>query len=353
MSTAAFADWVSRARARDILEEAVSRGAVLKRAGREHVGPCPVCQGTDRFSVNPAKRIFNCRGAEGGDVIAMVQHLDGVSFTQACEALTGEPPPGRESKPLSEVQKAARVKALADAKARERAQKEAQEAYEQDTTAAALAIWNASIGIGGTPAESYLRSRGLGAPGVMLEPVLRFHPGLPYPGMTGKFPAMVCRVDDVAGEFTGVWRVFLRPDGSGKLDCAAPKLGLGPAAGGAVRLGGIGPKLGIAEGVETALGAWLLTGRKYPVWASLSTAGMIRFELPPDAKQLVIYPDGDRPMRRNGDEYVSAVPAGRKAAQALLARMKQDGARCTLAAEPPAKRDYLDLWNAQTREAAE
>ena len=89
----AFDDWKSRAQAADILAEAQARGAVLKRTGHEWVGPCPTCGGRDRFGVNTAKRIFNCRGACGGDVIEMVMHLDGVSFMQACEALTGEPPP--------------------------------------------------------------------------------------------------------------------------------------------------------------------------------------------------------------------------------------------------------------------
>jgi hypothetical protein len=121
--TTAFDDWKAKAQEADILGEAVARGAKLKRAGREHVGPCPACGGTDRFSINIQKRIFNCRGAQGGDVIGMVMHIDGVSFTQACEALTGEPPPNGRSEPLTVEQKHARAKALADAKAREQADK--------------------------------------------------------------------------------------------------------------------------------------------------------------------------------------------------------------------------------------
>src|SRR5690349_8902898 len=112
--TAAFEDWKARALSANILQAAISRGAKLKRAGKEHIGPCPACGGTDRFSVNTAKHIFNCRGAVGGNVITLVQHLDGSSFTQACEALTGEPPPNGRSQPLSDSEKAARAKAMAE-----------------------------------------------------------------------------------------------------------------------------------------------------------------------------------------------------------------------------------------------
>ena len=42
----------------------------LKRQSGELVGPCPACGGTDRFAINAAKGVFNCRscGANGGGV---------------------------------------------------------------------------------------------------------------------------------------------------------------------------------------------------------------------------------------------------------------------------------------------
>ncbi len=65
----------------------------------ERCGPCPRCGGVDRFSINIRKQIFNCRrcGAKG-DVIALVEHLDGVGFNVAVETLGGKPAaavPGR------------------------------------------------------------------------------------------------------------------------------------------------------------------------------------------------------------------------------------------------------------------
>jgi hypothetical protein len=73
------------------IEDIVARhGIKLRRSGQEHVGPCPKCGGTDRFSINPKKGVFNCRGCQrGGDVIELVEFLDGVDFPHAIETLTG------------------------------------------------------------------------------------------------------------------------------------------------------------------------------------------------------------------------------------------------------------------------
>ncbi|OLS53779.1 primase-helicase zinc-binding domain-containing protein [Rhodovulum sulfidophilum] len=38
----------------------------------ERVGPCPVCGGRDRFGINTARNVFNCRHCGGGDSIALV-----------------------------------------------------------------------------------------------------------------------------------------------------------------------------------------------------------------------------------------------------------------------------------------
>ena len=65
----------------------------LRRAGAEYVGPCPACGGKDRFSLAPAKNVFNCRGAQGGGPIDLALHLTGQDFLDACEILTGSERP--------------------------------------------------------------------------------------------------------------------------------------------------------------------------------------------------------------------------------------------------------------------
>jgi putative DNA primase/helicase len=92
-STGAFDAWTQRARSVPIEGEIERRH--IKLSGRtERIGPCPRCGGDDRFSINVKKGVWHCRGCgKGGDVIALVQHLDKVEFIAACETLTGEPPP--------------------------------------------------------------------------------------------------------------------------------------------------------------------------------------------------------------------------------------------------------------------
>jgi hypothetical protein len=85
------ADHIERARAMPIEHEIARGGIELKRAGAELFGPCPVCGGVDRFSINVRKQIFNCRGcAVGGDVIRFVRHLDGCDFATAIATLAGD-----------------------------------------------------------------------------------------------------------------------------------------------------------------------------------------------------------------------------------------------------------------------
>ena len=95
MANPAFDNWTAKARAMPIEREIERRGIgnKLRKQGKEFVGPCPKCGGDDRFSINTAKQVWNCRGCNvGGDVIALVQHLDGGDFKSACITLVGEPP---------------------------------------------------------------------------------------------------------------------------------------------------------------------------------------------------------------------------------------------------------------------
>lgn len=91
---------VDRARAVRIEDEAAQRG--VKLTGRvELIGPCPNCGGTDRFAINTAKQVFNCRGCQGrGDVISLVMLLDGCSFGEAVDRRNSAPrPPPNMSEP--------------------------------------------------------------------------------------------------------------------------------------------------------------------------------------------------------------------------------------------------------------
>jgi putative DNA primase/helicase len=97
----------------------------------------------------------------------------------------------------------------------------------------------------------------------------------------GSFPAMVALMRDViTGEPTGVHRTALMDDGSSKRimpDDMPAKRMLGRAKGAVVMLHHAAPRMGIAEGIETALSAQKLFDM--PVWACLSDGGIAGFPI--------------------------------------------------------------------------
>ena len=80
------------AKAIPILEVAQRLGiGGLRRAGGEHVGPCPVCQGKDRFSINPARGVWNCRICNrGGDGLGLAEHVLACDFQRVLDFLVGQ-----------------------------------------------------------------------------------------------------------------------------------------------------------------------------------------------------------------------------------------------------------------------
>jgi DNA primase len=104
MKDAAFTAWVHRARAVPIAEVLASRGIRLTTGSKnEPHGPCPRCAGEDRFYVRLKQQRFFCRQCtpSGGDVIDLVQWLDGCDFLAACETLTGKQAPPRKGNGLA------------------------------------------------------------------------------------------------------------------------------------------------------------------------------------------------------------------------------------------------------------
>ncbi|WP_019220820.1 DUF7146 domain-containing protein [Bartonella senegalensis] len=156
-------------------------------------------------------------------------------------------------------------------------------------------IWQQSQPIKNTLAETYLRNRGITCE---LPADLRFHDKCPHPlGIT--LPALVALVKSVG--FFAIHRTFLQANGR-KTDQKPAKAMLGSVMGGAVHLSQANPKhLVICEGIETGLS--LLSGllsEPVNVWASLSTSGMMRVNLPPIKGRLTIAIDGDDAGRKAG-----------------------------------------------------
>jgi len=203
--------------------------------------------------------------------------------------------------------------------------------------------WQDAGEIWGAPAEAYLLGRGLPADlirRVCTADVMRFSRSVHYDRPPfSDHPCLLGKVSGIDGKGAALGRVFLTEDGR-KADLADPKLTIGRLEGGAVRLGGLASRIGIAEGMETALGAMALCGGSMPVWACLGTSGLSSWEPPPGVDEVVIYADGDWERERGG----RIITPGKDAAEALARRLRTVGMPVEIAM-PPRGKDWLDLWN--------
>jgi putative DNA primase/helicase len=155
---------------------------------------------------------------------------------------------------------------------------------------------------------------------------IRFNAGLKHPS-GGVWPALVALVTSgVDGKPVGIHRTYLAPNGTAKAPVEPAKMMLGPCRGGAVRLGPIGGRVMIAEGIETALSAMQVTGQT--AWAALSTSGLRNLELPTSVRDVVVLADGDNP--------------GEAAARDCAWRWKREGRRVRIA-RPPTGMDFNDV----------
>lgn len=293
------------------------------------------------FHCEDSKGRYHCFGCgASGDHFRFLTELEGLTFPRAVEEVAQiggvRMPEGREETAAEKAERDRKRQAWERKKERERAAAEREEAKK---VGSAGAIWRSTLPLPGSLAEIYLLARGLPPSD---DPNLRFHPRLPHKASGESFPALVGRVQGPDGAGRAVWRIFLKPDGSdkafGKDSQHDAKLGFGPAGGGAVRLGGEGATIGIGEGIETCLAARILDHR-YPIWAGLSTSGIVSFEPPAFVERILIFPDGDKPKRRDGVDYG---PPGMQAALKLKARMDDCGLSCAII-EPPVRGDYLDV----------
>jgi hypothetical protein len=288
---------VEDARAIKVEDEVAGRGITLRGRGVDRCGPCPVCGGTDRFSINIAKQLWHCRGCQhGGDVIALVCHLDRLAFREAVEQLAGRPaqPPNlsadepRISKPPTPGP-----------------------APDNGNREPALRIWRKAIDPRGTLVETYLQSRGLDMPYEATFETIRYQPRLFFRGET--FPAMIALVRSVKGDTpqaVHITPLVDPPEGKKRA-----RFSYGPIVGGAIKLmpdADVTLCLGIGEGIESALSlrCWDCFGAS-PVWSLITSNEVKKLPVLTGIQTLWIAVDDD--------------PAGITAAATVSARWLEAG----------------------------
>lgn len=195
----------------------------------------------------------------------------------------------------------------------------------QAKTEFARRLRSMGVPIDGTVVESYLHQRGLTGPYPF---TLRHIADCKHAPTASRRPAMVAAVTRWPDKQPcAIHRTYLQPDGGGKINHPQARMMLGNATGGAVRLAPHGWRLGIAEGIETALSVQQTTG--LPMWACLSTSGLQNVILPDEVREVVICADHD--------------PPGLRAAHNAADRLIQLGVRVKIALPPQEGHDFNDI----------
>jgi DNA primase len=167
-------------------------------------------------------------------------------------------------------------------------------------------------------AEAYLRGRAIDPP---YPAALRFA-ALPY-GKIGAMPCLICAVRDLAGEVTGIQRIWLADDGRGKAAVPKPKLSLGRVRGGAIRLGELDGSgaVTVCEGPEDGLSLAAMLGG--PVWVAAGASFLPAMQFPPAVRSVLIGADNDPSGRAAADKGAAAF-----AARGLAVRILRPLAGC-------------------------
>ena len=272
-----WTDWVDQARTADFLALAHQHGAQhLKKTGTaEWVGPCPLCGGKDRFSINVKKRVCNCRGCGlSGSTIDFVAGVTGCAFIEAVERINGTPRPDRSRDETLEQRNsrlATNAARNADYQQRQEEDRAAEAAKARHTEQAITAILHKdrAVSIWGTHAEAYLKARGL-TPNPRLVQDIRFVPDLDYWGAgdngtrsvihLATLPAIVAVIRNFAHDIIGISQTYLDPVEPRKWiptgsPSNSPTKIRGEKKGGMIRLGKTSDVLALGEGWANCL-AW-------------------------------------------------------------------------------------------------
>jgi putative DNA primase/helicase len=260
---------------------------------RKH-GPCPICGGTDRYRYDNKRNDGDwfCNVCGVGDGFRLLTEALGIDFAEAARKVD-QVVNNIEEKPFkADINIDTRRKHL------------------NEVWSSAQEPW---------VAHNYLIGRGI--PSVTVEQVkdvrgceklwYRQHGWQDVDG-NGELKnhsyenAMVALIRNSKGEPVSIHRTYIMVDGKEK-KIMPP---IETIVGSCVRLGEPDDTLCLAEGIETALAAWSVTG--YPAWATISAHGMAEFKsIPRHVKRVIICADNDESF------------TGQEAAFACAKHMKQ------------------------------
>lgn len=238
-------------------------------------GPCPFCGGKDRFLYDDkGAGKWICQRCGYGDGFDFLQKLHGWDLRKTMDEVAG----------IVGSVPATPVKAEDPERKAEYMRK----------------IWRESRQvIQGDPVWTYLARR-CGDPAGFLSSI-RFHPALKH-SEGGEHPAMVARMLSRDGKrAVGLHRTYLTPFGF-KAEVNPVRMSFGEI--GTIRIAGAQDRLGIAEGIETAICA--AKQFRLPVWAATCAHGLEAWEPPEGVKEVWVFGDNDSSYTGQAAAYALA-----------------------------------------------
>jgi putative DNA primase/helicase len=244
-------------------------------------GPCPMCGGSDRFRYDnkDGRGTFYCSQCGAGDGFKLIMQYFNWDFKTAAREIEQKIGHVAAEPPKREMDENQRVDML-------------------------NRLWTgASPLTGDDMASRYLAGRDA-VPGRAPD-CLRFHERCPVPGDGGFLPAMLAVVAGPDGNPTNIHRTFL--GSQGKADIESPRAmmpGTLPP-GSAVRLYPLrGERLGVAEGIETAIRA--AKRFQVPVWAALNSTMLEKWLPPAGIGEVLVFGDNDHAFGGQASAYALA-----------------------------------------------
>lgn len=259
---------------------------------------CPICGGKDRFRMEPDGTAYFCNQCDqkAGDTIQLIKKKTGFAYPEIIEKIAGM------------------IGAIEPTKIFQPTKK--------DPSIYLKKLWKESeIAKPNDPVAKYLMARKM----MIIPDDLRYCPECWNAELKKNIPAMLAIVRNRDGKPVSMHRTYL--NGNSKADVEKPKMmlpGIEPLMGCAVRLFAVADgKLGVAEGIETAISCNLLV--EIPVWAMLSTALMEGFVPPKEVRHVMVFADND------------ANYAGQKSAYALANKLYNKPYECNVEVFVPKK----------------
>ena len=248
-------------------------------------GPCPLCRGTDRFRWDDDNGDggFYCNQCGAGSGMRLLMETHGWTFSEAAKQV---------DLIIGNIQVA---------------EKKTEQSADQKKRHMRQMFKESAPVVQGDPVWKYLESR-CGDPSGTVDH-LRYHPALKHSASGGTYPAMLALMwPHDSAKAVGIHRTYLTLDGR-KAAVDPVRMSYGELA--PVQLGPVMPKMGIAEGLETAICAGKAFGLS--TWAAVSANGLIAWEPPSLARSVVVFSDNDASF------------TGQHAAYELGKRLKHQG----------------------------